>query len=776
MMSPEWTFFFGLLLLILFGWYFATDQAARKRAIGVVLTVLLVTFCLEQLIPPKDRIALGLDLQGGTSFLIRLVPDDDRPITSDMQEQAVEVIRSRVDQYGVGDPMIAPVGPDELRVEIPGLDTEKLRETEEQLQRVAKLEFKIVEGGEAAIQQIEAGEAILPPSLEIREYIFDQDGEEQTTRLLLQKRPVLTGEYVREAHAYFDQRGYGVAVTFDSKGGELFGDLTEANVNKQMAILLDGEIQSAPNINEPIYGGRATITGNFTDAEARELASVLENPLQTPVVIEETRSTSATLGADSIRSGIYAGLLGLVFVVVFVLLYYHVAGLVALFGLTVNIVILFGAMAMFNFVLTLPGIAGIILTIGMAIDANVLIFERLREELSAGKSLSAAVKGAYDKAFSAIFDANVTTLITSVILFWQATGPVQGFAVTLTLGILASLFSSLLVTRTAFSYLTDSFGLKKLTMLNFIPQQTFDFLGKRKFAMVVSVILIGGSIAIVGVRGPAVLGIDFKGGDLLGVYYENPITVQEARDALAGVGMEDVVIQKEIAAEKEMIAFRAPAGTSDQILAALGEAFPDAGLEIAMNEKVGAQIGGEFAKRALIALGLGMLGILIYVTIRFEFGFALGAVVAVVHDIAITLGIFALTGRELSLVMVGAILTIAGYSINDTIVVFDRIREALKSGQRGSIVELMNRAINDTLGRTLLTGGTTLLSVGALLAFGGAVLNDFAFAIIIGVIVGTYSSIFIAAPIVLWWSHVRGKSIRKEVLQTEAERQSQSTA
>jgi len=773
-MSPAWTFFFGLLLLILFGWYFATDHSARKRAIGVVLTILLVTFCVEQLIPPKEKIALGLDLQGGTSFLIRLVPDEDKPITTDMQEQAVEVIRGRVDQYGVGDPMIAPVGSEEIRVEIPGLDTEKLQETEEQLQRVAKLEFKIVQGGEAAVQQIEAGEAILPPSLEIREYKFDEDGEERTTRVLLEKRAAMTGEYVREAHAYFDQRGYGVAVTFDAKGGELFGDITEANVNKQMAILLDGEIQSAPNINEPIYGGRATITGNFTDAEARDLASVLENPLQTPVLIEETRSTSATLGADSITSGLYAGLLGLGLVIVFVVLYYHLAGLVALFGLTINILILFGAMAMFNFTLTLPGIAGIILTIGMAIDANVLIYERLREELNAGKSLSAAVKGAYDKAFSAIFDANITTLITSVILFWQATGPVQGFAVTLTLGIMASLFSSLLVTRTAFGYLTETFGLKKLTMLNLVPKQTFDFLGKRKIALVVSVILIGGSIAIVAMRGPTVLGIDFKGGDLIGVYYDQPVTVEQARETLSNVGMADVVIQKEIAAEKEMITFRAPEGASDQILATLQEAFPDAGITIAMSEKVGAQIGGEFATKALIALGLGMLGILIYVTIRFEFGFALGAVVAVIHDVAITLGIFALTGRELSLVMVGAILTIAGYSINDTIVVFDRIRESLKSGQQGTIIELMNRAINDTLGRTILTGGTTLLSVGALMVFGGAVLNDFAFAIIIGVVVGTYSSIFVAAPIVLWWSRVRGKSIRKEVLQTEAIRQSQS--
>ena len=484
-----------------------------------------------------------------------------------------------------------------------------------------------------------------------------------------------------------------------------------------------------------------------------------------PVQIEETRSVSPTLGSDSIRSGVLAGVSGLALVMAFTFLYYRFAGLVAIVGLLINIALLLGAMAMFNFTLTLPGIAGIILTIGMAVDANVLIFERLREEMAAGKSLPTALAGAYDKAFSAIFDANATTLITALILFWQASGSVKGFAVTLTLGIIASMFSALLFTRTAFRWLVEKGGLKSLRMLDLVTDKKFDFLGKRKLALVFSILMIGGSIAIFAVRGEKNFGIDFRGGDLLIVDSAKPITVPEARSAINDSG---VVIQFEREGTKEVLTFRSAQGTSDVLLKQLQTSFPDRGLVSIGQDTVGPQIGMEFAKSSLIALGLGMVGIFLYVTLQFEFSFALGAVVALLHDIIITIGVFALIGGELSLVMVGAILTIAGYSINDTIVVFDRIREGLKNGERGSIQTIMNISINETLGRTLLTGGTTLLSVGALYFFGGTVLRDFSFAILVGILVGTYSSVYVASPVVLWSSKLRGKSVRREVLETEA--------
>jgi SecD/SecF fusion protein len=767
-MSPELTFAFGLLLLVLFGWYFASDLPARKRWLGLVLTVLLAAFCIEQIVPPEKKIRLGLDLQGGTSFLLRLIPQTENGITPDLLEQAVEVIRKRVDQYGVSEPVITPQGRDRILVQIAGLDSKQMQEAQAQLQRVAKLEFAIVDdGGSARVERIKAGEEIMDPSLVLKSMQTGKDKTE-TEEILVKRRPALTGESVTRAFAYFDQQGYGVSLELDSEGAKIFDEVARQNKGRQMAIILDGEVISAPVLQSDYFGGRAQITGNFDDKEARDLASALENPLRVPVQIEETRSVSPTLGADSIKSGVLAGVSGLALVMIFTLVYYRFVGLVAVLGLTLNMVLLFGAMAMFNFTLTLPGIAGIILTIGMAVDANVLIYERLREELKAGKSLPAAINGAYDKAFSAIFDANITTLITSLILFWQATGSVKGFAVTLTVGIIASMFSALLFTRTAFRWLVDKFGLAKVSMMNLVPSKKFDFLGKRHLAAGVSILLIVGSVAVFALRGEKNFGIDFRGGDLLILDSAQPLSISEARSAIKD---NDIVIQYEREGTRELLTLRGPQGSSGSLLQELQAAYPDKGISVVGQDVVGPQIGMEFAKSAMLALGLGMLGILVYVTIRFEFSFAIGAVVALLHDVIITLGIFSLIGGELSLVMVGAILTIAGYSINDTIVVFDRIREGLKHGERGSIQSLMNTSINETLSRTILTGGTTLLSVGALYFFGGAVLQDFSFAILMGIAIGTYSSIFVAAPVVLWASRIRGKSVRREVLETEALKQ-----
>jgi SecD/SecF fusion protein len=782
-MSPVFTFLFGLAILVLFGWYFATELSNRKRWLGLVLTILLTAFCIEQLWPPMDvknaegqvvvpgKIRLGLDLQGGTSFLIRLIPQTQDGITKDLLDQAVEVIRKRVDQFGVSEPVISPQGKDRILVQIAGLDTKQIEEARSQLQKVAKLEFAMVDpGGDARVARIQAGEDVMPPAYILKPYKLKKDSKDpkDTTQILITRRPALTGEHVARAFPFFDQQGYGVSLELDAEGAKIFDEVAAQHKGHQMAILLDGEVLSAPVLQSDHYFGRAQITGHFSDKEARELASALENPLRVPVQIEETRSVSPTLGEDSVRSGVVAGLVGLALVILFVLLYYRFAGLVAIFGLLINIVILFGTMAMFHFTLTLPGIAGIILTIGMAVDANVLIYERLREEMAAGKSLAAGLNGAYDKAFSAIFDANATTLITAVILFWQATGSVKGFAVTLTLGIVASMFSALLITRTAFRWMIDKGILKKLTMLDLIPKRKFDFLGKRWAAAIFSLLLIGGSFGIFALRGENNFGIDFRGGDLLIVDSAKPVSVAEARKA---VDNPDVIIQFERTGMKELLSFRSAQGSSKEIVEKLKAAYPDRGISVIGQDTVGAQIGMEFAKRALWALGLGMVGILIYVTLRFEFSFALGALVALLHDVIITMGIFSLIGGELSLVMVGAILTIAGYSINDTIVVFDRIREGLKQGERGSIQTLMNNSINETLGRTLLTGGSTLLSVGALYFFGGAVLRDFSFAILVGIGIGTYSSVFIAAPIVLWASKVRGKSVRREVLESESLKQ-----
>ncbi len=769
-MTPAFTFFIGLSLLILFGWYFATDFGLRKRILATALAVMLVAFSLVTIYPPQKKIALGLDIQGGTSFLIRLM-QGDKPITKTNLEQAVEVIRKRVDYFGVGEPIISPVGADRILVQIPGLDPAKITEARTQLSRVAKLEFRLVypDNGER-LRAIDAGTEVIPPEYRIESYKMQQsEGKKPIEeRLLVKKKADLGGDRVTASNAYYGNEGWTVQLKFDGEGAKKFGEITEANKGHRFAIVLDGNIQSAPTIRDAIYGGDAIITGRFGEEEARGLASVLENPLQTPVSIEEERSVSPTLGADSIRSSVLAGLVGLALTLVGVLFYYKFAGLIANLALIVNIILLMGALTMFNFVLTLPGIAGIILTIGLAVDASVLIYERLREELALGKSLKIAVQAAYEKAFSSIIDANVTTLITAAILFWKASGPVKGFAISLTLGILASMFTALIVGRNCFGWFVDTGVVKRVSMLHLISSKHINFLGKGFLATMCSLaLIIAGATAFV-VRGDKNFGVDFKGGDLLSLSTSKAVSVGQVRDALKPIHLADSPIQQSQEAGKTFVTIRSPINTSENINRQIKQTMPDAGFKVEREERVGALVGGELAKSSLVALGIGIFGILIYVTFRFELSFAIGAIVALLHDVLITVGVFSLLGRELTLTMVGAVLTIAGYSINDTIVVYDRIREGLASGRRGTIEQIMNESINQTLSRTILTSGVTLIPICCLFFFGGAVLHDFALAIIIGVVVGTYSSIFIASPIVLWWTKARGgsaSSLRREITQ-----------
>jgi SecD/SecF fusion protein len=769
-MSPALTFFVGLGLLILFGWYFATDIGLRKRLLAATLVVALVVASISTIWPPQKKISLGLDIQGGTSFLIRLT-GGDKEVNKAMLDQAVEVIRKRVDYFGVSEPVISPVANDRILVQIPGLDTAKIQEAREQLSRVAKLEFRLVYADKGdRLAKIDAGEDVIPPEYRIETYKHSAENGEKPVeeRLLVKKKADLGGNHVTAANARFGNDGWEVTLKFDGEGAKEFGKITEQFKGYRFAIVLDGVIQSAPVIRDAIYGGEAQITGRFSEEEARGLASVLENPLQTPVSIEEERSVSPTLGLDSIRLSILAGLMGLAITLVCVLVYYRLAGLIANLALIVNLVLLIGALTMFRFVLTLPGIAGIILTIGLSVDASVLIYERLREEMALGKSLKIAVQTAYEKAFSSIFDANVTTLITALILFWQASGPVRGFAISLTFGILASLFTALIVGRNALEWFVDTGRVKKVSMLHLISSKNINFLGKGFLACMCSLALIIAGASAFYVRGERNFGVDFRGGDLVTLSSTNTIDVGQVRDALKPVGLADASIQESSQAGKNYITIRSPLNTSDKVEKQIMEHLPAAGFHVERSERVGALVGGELARSSLIALGLGILGILIFVTFRFELSFAVGAIVALLHDVIITVGVFSLLGRELTLTMVGAVLTIAGYSINDTIVVFDRIREGLASGRRGSIEQIMNESINQTLSRTILTSTVTLIPILCLFLFGGPVLRDFSLAIIVGVVVGTYSSIFIASPIVLWWSRARGEStssLRREITQ-----------
>jgi SecD/SecF fusion protein len=786
-MTPALTFLAGLAMLVLFGWYFATDQGLRKRLLAMTLMLLLVVSSIVTIWPPQKKIALGLDIQGGTSFLIRL-KGGDKEVTKGMLEQAVEVIRKRIDTFGVSEPIISPVANDRILVQIPGLDTAKIQEARDQLSRVAKLEFRLVYPDDGQkLKAIDEGKDVIPPEYRIETHKLSAEGAPMTNefgeavagakekpreeRLLVKKKADLSGDRVSSAGASYERDGWVVHLRFDSEGAKKFGDITAAHVHHRFAIVLDGAIQSAPVIQDAIYGGDAQITGRFTEEEARGLASVLQNPLQTPVSIEEERSVSPTLGLDSIRASILAGLVGLAITLVCVAVYYKIPGLIANLALIINLILLVGALTMFHFVLTLPGIAGIILTIGLSVDANVLIYERLREEMALGKSLKVALNTAYEKAFSSIFDANVTTLITAAILFWKASGPVKGFAISLSLGILASLFTALIVGRNCLGWLVDTGRVKRISMLHLISAQNINFLGKGFIACMCSLaLLLAGAFAFYK-RGERNFGVDFRGGDLITLSAPGKIDIGQVRGALKTIGLADASIQESTQVARSYITIRTPLNTSDKVEKQVMQTLPSSGFRVEGSERVGALVGGELAKNSLIALGLGILGILIFVTFRFQLSFAVGAIVALLHDVLMTVGVFALFGRELTLTIVGAVLTVAGYSINDTIVVYDRIREGLASGRRGTIEEIMNSSINQTLSRTILTSTVTLIPILCLFLFGGAVLRDFSLAIIIGVVVGTYSSIFIASPIVLWWTRARGggaTALRREVTEKAA--------
>ena len=765
-MTPSLVFLMGLLLAVLFVWYFLTDSETIRRHLGSILTVLVVAFAIGSVYPPEEKLPLGLDLKGGTSFLIRLKAEPDetgtvRPITPAMLDQAREVIRRRVDSMGTSEPVIAPQGTDRIMVQIPGMNTGKLQEAREQLYRPAKLDFKLVHPQSDSIVQ-----GLVPPdpAFKLEVYKDERDGKEIEERLVVKKKADIPGSMVTGARAFFDTQGWGVSLRFSGEGASLFAKLTQENVGKRFAIMLDGKVQSAPVIREAITGGNASITGHFTEAQARNLASVLENPLQTPVVIEEERTASASLGEDSINSGIFSGLLGLAMIALFVLVYYRFSGVIANLALIVNLVLLFGAMGLFSTVLTLPGIAGIILTLGMAVDANVLVYERLREEMSDKRPLAAVVRSAFEKAFPAIFDSNITTLITALILFWKATGPVKGFAVALCIGILATLFTALIASRNFFSWAIELGLLKNVSMGRLLVTSNFNFLRWRKLAIACSLSVIFASLALFWARGDKNFGVDFKGGDrvVLEAVKVKP-EIKEVREVVEAQKVGEAAVQIEKSAAKEFFTIRSPQGTGEKLAEGIKAKFPQAEFRVEAVETVGSLVGGELARNSLMALLLGMLGILVYVTVRFEFSFALGALVALLHDVTITIGVFALLGRELSLVTVGAVLTIAGYSVNDTIVVFDRIREGMQTGRKGSVMDIMNLSINETLSRTIITGGVTLLSTISLFFFGGPVLADFALAILIGVLVGTYSSVFVAAPVVLWWNGKQRSSKQTEV-------------
>mgnify|MGYP001485586809 CR=1 FL=1 len=726
------------------------------------------TYAVLNLLQKKaaGKVHLGLDLQGGSQFRVQLVPtrngDTNKSAVEDeyqhkrLTEQAVEVLRKRVDRLGVAEPLIQPSGNDTILIQLPGLSQVAQDEAKNNIQKAAYLEFRMVHPESAKLLK----EGIIEPGYEIlKEKVKEPNGTEQLVPYLVEKRLAngLTGKYIKSARAARDQMGVPlIQFNFNDEGARRFGEVTKENIGRQLAIVLDGELYSAPRINSVIYGS-GEITGHFSWDEAERVANALENPLEAPVKIVGMSQVDPTLGMDTIRSGIIAAILGTVFVAIFMVFYYMRCGLIADIAMILNLVVLLGVMCSVGTTLTLPGIAGIVLTIGMAVDANVLIYERLREEMALGKSMRGAISAAYSRAFSTIFDSNITTLISSIILIYLGTGPIKGFGVTLTIGVIISMFTALIVTRLIFDFLLDRNMLNKIGMLHVVKSANVDFMKYAKVAFTTSwvIILIGVGYGI-GVRGHNILGVEFAGGNAMKLEFKQKIDPEKIRpvvEKMAGEtkiqyqrGAKDETLEIVIPLEKE----GKPNSVTD-VVGALKTQFPNAGFKIAEQSLVGPTVGEEIQRTAILATFLSLFGILLYVALRYEFSFAVGAVLAIVHDVLMTMGIYFLFQKQMSASFVAAILTIIGFSINDTIVIFDRIREDLKLGVRGTFREVMNKALNQTLSRTIITSGTVFLATLALYFFGGGAIDDFSFAFLVGIITGTYSSIYIASALVLWW-------------------------
>ena len=642
-------------------------------------------------------------------------------------------------------------------------------------------------------------------------FMLEDNGDGTYSPNFVARKTELTGESLISAAVQRDPTSgqLSIGFTLNAEGGRIFSTLTRnykahgpknpTDRGRQLAIILDETLISAPVINSEI-GSRGEITGRFDAASANKLAAELNaGALPAPLKILAETSVSPTVGEDAKHAGIVAAALGFALVALFMFYYYWATGLVADIALFLDIALLPTALvfvanilgvfahdpsmggggSMQLPVLTMPGIAGLVLSLGMAVDANVLIFERIREEFAAGRNAGDAVKNGYGRAFTAIFDSNLTTIITGIILFVVGTGPVRGFAITLTAGVVISMFTAVVVTRLVFDHLVDSSRATPFKMRQFFKEPKFDFLKLTKYSVGISFAVIAVSLLIFAVRGLAnpasVLAVDLTGGTSI-VYnlkQEAKPSVAAVRDALnsfdnatviqyqEGVGDATLLVKTGETAETKKGSALEGKDVGAYVTKLLQEKFPESEISPASVDEVGSMVGADLKKSGTYAVLFSLVAILLYVGFRFQFGFGLGALVALAHDALISLGLFSLCGRQVSLIVITALLTIIGYSVNDTVVVFDRIREKLRHDRRATFGEICNSSINACLGRTVITSLTTFFAVLALFAFGDGSIFDFALVMLIGVVSGTYSSVFIATPIMLWW--YRGKRPEFEV-------------
>ncbi|MGC9141723.1 MAG: protein translocase subunit SecD [Caldimicrobium sp.] len=736
----------------------------------------------REIIPEFKEISIFEEKRGVESptLILSLSSEREKFVRENLVNQLLEVLRNRIDQFGVAEPIITKQGTDKVVIQLPGVkDPERAIKI---VGQTAQLVFKLVdeetmkrldlnvlmstlikEGKIKDTENLEEWRAALRPYLPPdTEFYFLVERDKLTGKIirqpiLLKKETLLTGEYLKNAQVRIDptfNEPY-VWIQFNERGAKIFEAITSVNVGRRLAIVLDEVVRSAPVIREKISGGEAQITGSFTMEEAQDLAVVLRaGALPAPVKIIQNITIGPSLGRDSIEKAIKAGLLGAAIVVVFTILYYRLSGLIAIFALLLNIYYLLALLSAFQATLTLPGIAGIILSIGMGIDSNILIFERMREELRLGRSPYSAIFQGYDKAFWTIFDAHITVLLTSLILFIFGTGPIRGFAVTLSISILVNLFTAIFVTKIFYEYVYEKGKEIKIAFLSLLDQPNFNFMKFKKiFGLIsVSLMIIGVLGFIQTLRGKANLGIDFTGGTILYLKTDRAPDLEKIRNTLNKAGFSEIILQDVKAENLLLIKMKSKKETLtedvERLLKALKESFPQEKFQVVAKEEIGGIISEELKKKAIFAILGSIVGIILYLSFRFNFNFALAAGLATLHDVVAIFAIFYIFGYEINLLLITALLTIAGYSLTDTVVIFDRIREVILRGDNVKDFDsLINKSLNEVFSRTIITVLTTLFSSISLLLFGGVVIREFALALTLGFVIGTYSSIFIASPI-----------------------------
>ncbi|MBV8683409.1 MAG: protein translocase subunit SecD [Caulobacteraceae bacterium] len=718
-------------------------------------------------------------LTGGRDITIRQGPDQTIQVAfvpqaaaaaaRDAVTRSIEIIRKRIDALGTKEPAITQQGSARIVVEAPGeSDPERLKEV---IGKTAKLTFQMVDS-QISPEDMQAGR--IPPDDQV---LPSDDGH--SAAYVVKKRALVTGEMLTAASPSHDQNNQpDINFAFNSQGTRRFSEATSQNIGKPFAIVLDGRVISAPVIQTAITGGSGEITGNFTEDSAHNLALLLKSgALPAPLKIVEQHTVGAELGADAVKAGQVSILMGAVLIFAFIILSYGLFGVFAAIALIVNGLMIVGAMSVTQATLTLPGIAGLVLTLAVAVDANVLIYERMRDEVRSGRQAMSAADAGFSRALVTIIDANVTTLVAAMIMFQFGSGPVKGFAWTLFIGVITSVFTAVLITQVLIGWWFRAFRAKSLPI--YAEKREFwpliKALPQKSHVRFVRLARLFATLSIIGVIATAIgffypglnLGIDFKGGTVIELNTgAKPVDLGKVRGAVSNLHLGDIQVQTFGKPDDAVVRFQTPAGadansTAVRVKSAVTQAIGP--VTFSRTDVVGPEVSDELKVRGAGAL-LAAIGLmLIYIWFRFELQFGLGAVVALFHDVTLSFGLILLLRLEFSLDIIAALLTIIGYSMNDTVVVFDRLRENRRKYKRMALRDLIDLSVNETLSRTVITGLTALLALSGLAIFGGESLRPLSIVLLFGIVIGTYSSIYVASPIILLWGVKREDEVAKPI-------------